>query len=330
MLRRLSLILLGGALLLLLGAAAGSGARLATSADQLVGEWTPDKSSNPALAGHSFTIAEVSQQAATASVGPDSLPSYDKYCDAPDVQDITYYTLSYTWDDHSHMGGCVSSLTEGHLYAWGLSLDVAYVHPGTSNGEDVLNGAWGRQPDPSSNPKYLTMKTARHPHAQFLTKVKYSKTVKRGTHIAEVGTVTGVGDAVVVEKPPTNCVSADVPTADGKIGVDLVKVGGPSVVELDKVTVSLQGAVGQYQLCDTQNILSLQAVSVTKSDPHEKDACKVGSRGTLNLVDRSAKYGGDLFKLDIPGCDIALDYSAGGAPKGSSVAVAIDFNEKGY
>lgn len=333
MLRRLALLTMALAVLVLAGAGSSSGAPTIPSAADLVGEWTPDTSSNSTLAGHSFTISETSQAVAAGDVGPESLDSYEKYCAPQNAATITYFTLSYSWDDQSHMGGCTSSLTQGHLYAWGLTLDVLYVHPATNQGEGVVSGAWGRAASPTANPNYLKL-TGHHPAVQFLAHVKFSQVLgKTGSHAAELTTVTGGGELHLI-RAPQPCESSDSPSVvsrEGALAVKSVKIGGPNVVELDSLTVKPvadQNAADSTFSCDHTDLVRHLAVTVTTSDPSEKDACPVGSPGYLWLADHGSK--GDFVKLVIPKCHVDFVLSQTKAKKGSHVAIAATLNEKGY
>jgi hypothetical protein len=312
----------GAALALALVLAGGSAAvRAAGGSGSFLGEWTPDAKSNAQLAGHAFQIAGADETSAR-NAASSFTPSFDDYCSSG----ATYYILSYTWSPAGTMGGCISDKTKGHVYLWGSHDDVAYVHPVSLPSEDVLSGGWGLA-DQSNNVAYKKIR-AHHPAVRFLAKVKYS-TLTKGKHVAEVTTLTGLGELHVLGTLP-NCTGSDILSGLGKLQVSVVKVGGPSLVELDKLTLAVTPSSGTYESCDTQSVLQQLRVVVEKSDPAEKDRCKVGSGGTLSIVDRSAKFGGDVAQLHVPACRLSSTYAQAKARKGSKVAVAVTFDENGY
>jgi hypothetical protein len=314
--------------LALLAVGSSSGATRATAGDELTGEWTPDTSSASQLQGHAFYVAAADSGTATSAVSPTLLPSYEAYCTTAKAgSPITYFTLSYTWGTAAKMGGCLSPKTGTHAYFWGADSDVAYVHPVTLRGEPVLEGAWGLE-NQSNSVSYEKL-TAHRPIARFLTKVKYLSVGKKGGKIAELITATGAGKLTLSDKP-LNCVSTDVFDGAGAITLKIVKVGGPNLVELDDVAVKIEPTVGSYSACDTQEIIKAIPVVVKAADPAEKDACPVGSHGSLYLTDRSAKYGSDSFALEVAKCRVAVSLSQAKAKKGSHVAVAVTLDENGY
>lgn len=326
MLRRTALLGVSALAAALFGAASSGGAvGSAFSPSDFLGEWTPNASAPAEVKAQPFTISSSTESAGRAASGANSI-NFDVYCKSGNagVGSAAYFTLAYTWAGGGTMGGCQSGKTGGHAYFWGPA-SVAYFQLTTANGEDVLASHWG--PESGGNVDYLKF-TAVHPVARFLTHVKYAVVGKKGGRAVELVTASGAGVLEVAQKP-SNCIAADVLDGAGTLTVDVVKVGGPSLVELDRVTVKVDPE-GAYRSCDTQETLNAVSVTVTRSDPAEKDSCPVGSAGTLYLMDRSAKYGGDHFGISVPKCKLAESLAAKKAPKHSHVAVAVTFDEKGY
>jgi|SRR5579871_687644 len=303
-----------------------SGASAATvSPDDYLGEWTADTTSQPPAASQVFTVAYSDETAARTTTGSNSI-NFDVYCKSTNsgVQPVTYFTVATTTS--GTFGGCVSAKTQGHIYTWN-SGQVWYAHTATVKGETVIKG------DINTSGNVDHAFTAHHPSVTFLVHVKFSKILKKGTHIAELTTITGAGQ-LRLEHAPNPCDSADratVLTGEGALALKIVKVGGPNVVELDSLTVKpiADQTGGATYDCDHRQLIKSLDVSVTKSDPAEKDACPVGATGSLTLHDGGGKKN-DVVVVDIPKCHIDDLLSSTRAKKGSHVAVAETLDEKGY
>lgn len=330
MLRRLGILAVALSAFVLLGPGAGSGAETQPPPDAYLGEWTPDASSNPTLAGHAFYVQSVDESVARGTAA-DWAYNFDNYCKStdPGIGDVSYFVVTYTWNSGNSLGGCESALTGGHLYAW-TTEEVIYFHAGTVKGEPVAPGGW--EYTNSQGHGVTEDFTAHHPAAQFLAHVQWKQVSKKktGKYVGYLATFAAAGDVPVVSKPASDCGDVHLAGGFGSATLKLVKIGGPSLVELDSVTVKLDGdpAGGDYQSCKAQgDILRGLNFTVTKSDPHEKDACPVGTEGDFALVDNS---GSDEVVFHLPGCKISLTLLQRLTTKGSHVAVAIDLNEKGY
>jgi hypothetical protein len=325
-LRRLTLLGVAFSAIVLLAAASGSSAARATfEAGDFVGEWTPNGSAPAQVQGQSFTIRPTTETEGRTASGGNSL-NYDVYCKSGNagVGEATYFTLTYTWSGGGTMGGCHSGKTGAHAYFWGPS-SVGYFQPQTVKGELTLASHWG--PQNGNNVTYLTF-TSVPPRVLFATHVKYASVGRKGGKAAELITATGSG-ALELSSAPANCGTANAFDSVGVLTIGVVKIGGASLVELDKITVKLDPG-GEYRPCDSQETLSKIPVTVAKADPAEKDACAVGSPGTLSITDRTANYGGDAVLISVPKCKISENLHASKAPKSSHVTVAVTFDEKGY
>ncbi len=307
-------------LLLAAGAAASS-----VAPDSYLGEWTADASSQAPVASQVFTVASSDEATARTASGTNSI-NFDVYCKstAPNVQPVTYFTVAST--SLGTFGGCVSAKTQGHIFTWNTG-QVWYGHTATLKGEPLVKGALVT----SGNVEHKF--TAHHPAVKFLLHVKYTQLGNRSSHVAELTTMTGGGEFHILSVP-ADCSTSLTPavvSGDGTIAVRSVKIDPPSTVELDSLSVKPvadQTDEHAWFSCDHHEALTHVAVTVTKSDPAEKDACPVGAPGLLWLVDAG---GNDGVKLDIPKCkvDLALKQS-GTAKKHHHVAVAETIDEKGY
>lgn len=316
---------LAAGMLLVVAGASGAARQAAPAADLYLGEWTADATSNAATTGHPFTLASSDESTARALTGNFG-GAFDDYCKSsyPGVQPVTYFTVTTTWNSATELGGCQSGKTGGHVYAWS-STQIWYAHYGVSNGEPKLTGVW----EPTGNRNVSDKFTADHPAARFLTNVKYAVVGKKGGRAAELITATGTGLLAVASKPG-NCLKTNVLGGFGAVTVKVVKVGGPKVVEIDDVTVKLVPSGGQYEGCDSQDLLFAIPVTVKSADPSEENGCPVGSTGTLYLGDRTSKQGADSFGLEVGKCHLAVTAKQAKARKGSHVAVAVTFDENGY
>ena len=324
--RRLVLLAFVLAATALLVSGRGSAARSAApAADLYLGQWTPDTTSNAATQGHTFTLQSSDESGARALTG-NSSGAFDDYCKSiyPGVQPVAYFIVTTSWNNATQLGGCQSGKTGGHVYAW-TSTQIWFAHYALIKGLPKLIGVW----EPTGNRNVSDKFTADHPAARFLTKVKYTSVGKKGGRIAELITAAGTGEVAVPEKPG-NCDSTDVLGGFGAITVKVVKVGGPKLVELNDVTVKLVPSAGEYEDCDTQELLKAIPVVVKTADSSEEDACPVGSAGSLYLSDRTSKYGSDGFALEVAKCHLAVNVQQAKAKKGSHVAVAVTLDEKGY
>jgi len=313
--------LVGVVLLVLL--ASGANAASVTP-DEYLGEWTADMSSQAPASSQVFTVATSDETTARTTSGSNSI-NFDVYCKSTNsgVQPVTYFTVTSTAS--GTFGGCVSGKTGGHIYTWN-SGQVWYAHTATTKGEPVIKGALNT----SGNVDHAF--TAHHPVVSFLVHVKYTKILKKGTHVAELTTMTGAGELRLLQAPHP-CASADrapIVAGDGAIAVKIVKVGGQNIVELDSLTVKPSAdQAGTYD-CDHRQLIKSLDIEVTKSDPAEKDACPTGATGSLTLEDGSGAGQPDGVLLEIPKCHIDDFLSSAKAKKGSHVAVAETLNENGY
>jgi hypothetical protein len=327
MLRWPALLAMLVAVVLLAGGADAAVSSIAPT--DYLGEWTTDTSSAASVTDDEFTVQSTDETTGRTVSGANST-SFDDYCKStyPGVLPVKYFTVATS--GYGTFGGCVSGKTGGHLYSWNTD-QVWYAHPSLLKGEPVLNGAI--QVEHVGTPADTYKFRAHHPAVQFLTHIKFAEVIgKPGNHVVELDTISGVGEFHLVTTQG-DCGTAGVVSGDGALSVRIVKIGGPNVVELDSLTieptVSQDERQSTYQ-CDNGQLLSHVAVTVTKSDPAEQDACPVGSPGRLWLADRSASSGGDLFQLTIAKCKLGLLLLATKARKGSHVAVSIGLNEKGY
>jgi hypothetical protein len=305
------------ALLFTLVLAGSSGAvHAATSSGELVGQWTPDTSSNAQLTGHSFSISTTNESSARGAAGSFT-PSFDQYCKSggSGVGQATYYLLSYTWASTGTMGGCVSDKSKGHLYVWGSHNDVAYVRPVALKGEGILGGGWGLAGQ-GGNVNYEKLK-AHHPAARFSAKVK-SSSKKKGKKT--VTTVSGTG-ALHIADSPTSCVASNV--LSGTVPLSVRVTSGKS--KLLDLKLGLGSPAGSYESCGSQSVLQSIPVYVKGSNRLQKVACKLNSTGTLSLTDKS---GADALKLSIPACHLSLALSQ--TKKGSKVTVSVTYDANGY
>jgi len=87
----------------------------------------------------------------------------------------------------------------------------------------------------------------------------------------------------------------------------------------------------EYECVDGDHVRNIK-VEVSKSDPHEQDACPVRATGSLWMVDGDGTHTTDSFRLDIPKCEVALAFAKSRIKKGSknTVAVAMNLNAQGY
>ena len=301
---------------------------LVDRARDYLGEWTADTSSQGPAAAQVFTISE-SDETTTRSDSVANSNNFDDYCRStfPGVPPVTYFTVTTT--DSGVFGGCVSAKTGGHIYTWNTG-QVWYSHYTTVKGEPVLKGDLVTGVGPS----HYSF-TAHHPAVDFLTHVKFTQVLgKASRHLAELTTVTGVGE-FRLDRASHACLAIGLVSGHGALKVKSVKIDPPNTVELDNLTVkpiaAQSDATSDYECVDGQTIRHA-AVAVAKSDPHEKDACPVGATGRLWLIDGDATHTEDKFKLDIPKCDVDLVFAKSKVKKGSknTVAVAMALNEKGY
>jgi hypothetical protein len=313
-----------GVVLLVLLASGASAAGVAP--DDYLGEWSADTSSAGPAAAQTFVVTTSDESTARSASGTNSI-NFDDYCNSsyPGVPPVTYFLVTTTGS--GTFGGCVSGKTGGHIYTWNTG-QVWYAHTATRQGEPVLNGTLVTSLD-----THYAFR-AHHPDVKFVAHVRFTQILKKGTQVAELTTITGAGELHIVQVPES-CASADSPSVvsgAGALAVTSVKIGGPSVVELDSLTVrpdTDQVDSSSTFNCDHQELLRHVGVSVTKSDPAEKDACPVGASGFLWLVD-GGSGGLDSVKLDIPKCHVDLVLHQSKAKKGSHVAIAEAIDENGY
>ncbi len=313
--------LLGLALAIVLFAPGASSASVEPS--QYLGDWSADTSSQAPAAEQLFSVYAADEGSARADSGTNSA-NFDVYCKStnPGVAPATYFSV--TTSGSGTFGGCVSGKTGGHIYTWNAG-QVWYAHTTTVDGELLLKG------DLVTSDQAHHAFDAHHPEVTFLAHVKYTRILKKATHVADLTTITGGGSARAVSIP-TLCsdTSPSLASAFGSLAVKIVKIGGPHLVELDSLRVKpltdQSGADATFD-CDRRYALEHMAVAVTKSDPAEADKCPVHSPGFLSLVDESGR---DELRLEIRKCDIDLDLRQHKAPKGSRVAVAETFDSKGY
>ena len=289
-----------------------------------LGDWSADTSSQPPAASQIFTVYDADEGSARTDSEANSA-NFDVYCKSTNsgVEPVTYFSV--TTSGSGTFGGCVSGKTGGHIYTWNTG-QVWYAHTTTIDGEPLLEG------ELVTSDQVHHAFTAHHPEVKFLTHVKYTRILKKRTHVADLTTRTGAGDVHLVSLPslcsdPTN---PSVASGAGSFAIKIVKIGGPHVVELDSLRVKpltdQSGADSTFD-CDRQLTLNHVAVAVAKSDPAEADACPVHAPGFLRLIDESGR---DELKLEIPKCDIDLLLRQHKAPKGSHVAVAETIEPNGY
>jgi len=316
-------------LVALVALAAGPGAASSSIAPaDYFGEWTADMSSQGPAAAQVFRIAESDEITARSDSGTNST-NFDGYCNSTffGVPPVTYFIVTTTGS--AVFGGCISGKTGGHIYTWNTG-QVWYAHYTTVQGEPVLKGDLVT----GAGATHYSF-TAHHPAVDFLTHIKFTQVLgKASRHLAELTTVTGGGEFRLVQTSES-CLAADLVSGYGALKVKSVRIDAPNTVELDNLTVkpaaAQNDATSDYECVDGQTIRHA-AVRVSKSDPHEKDACPVGATGRLWLIDGDTTHTKDKFKLDVPKCNVDLVFAKSKVKKGSknTVAVAMNLNEKGY
>ena len=312
--------------------AVGSGAA-SSSIDpaDYVGDWTADTSSQGPAATQLFTIATSDETTTRADSGANSI-NFDNYCQStnPDVPPVTYFIVTTT--SSGVFGGCASKKTGGHLYTWNTG-QVWYAHYARVNGEPVLKGYLVTGVD-ATNYAF----TAHHPAVDFLTHIKYSQVLgKASKHLAELTTITGASEVRLRSGASGECVGRtfSVVSGDGALNVKSVKIDPPNAVELDNLVVKpvpqQDTGTAEYECVDGDHVRNIE-VEVSKSDPHEQDACPVRATGSLWMVDGDGTHTTDSFRLDIPKCEVALAFAKSRIKKGSknTVAVAMNLNAQGY
>lgn len=330
MFRRLVIVM--AAALLPLAVPVTSIAATSTTPGEFVGDWTPDSTSAAEFVGKSLSLTDEGTTSTRDEVEPDLQADFDLYCDPTRTSPVTFFTLQYSWGPAGTMGGCNSPKTKGHVYAWGTNNDVAYVHPGTKNGEPLLNGDWGTR-DASNNVAYQAF-TAHRALMTFVTHDRFSQLVRQnGGPVYRQTKVSGVGEFRLLVQHADNCSTIHAATADGSLQLQIARVSGQNLVEMYDLTLAIASAdqTGTYEVCDGQRLLRAADLRVKTSDPTEKDACKVGTAGHLSLADRTVQSGGDTVRITIPECDLVVALSQKAVKrKGDHVAVAMDVNDNGY
>jgi hypothetical protein len=195
----------------------------------------------------------------------------------------------------------------------------------------VLNGAI--QIEHPSTPADTYKFRAHHPEVDFIAHLHKVAILKKGSrHAAKVTTITGIGFVHISTPPPAGCSSIENDSGDGVIHFEEVKIGGPAVVEIDKLTLKPYGldgspGAGDYSACVAFGGNLSFPVKVISSDKGETAPCAVGSEGFFSLHDKS---GEDEIHLSLGRCHISETVHQENLKGHSKIAVALSFDEKGY